>query len=386
MAYQAALQAGLSENEAVAAVNDWASRTNYGENAQPVYNLGGAQRSQIPSSDVGNAFAKAVSDYNPTLTAEVFSGQEPPGRAPVGARHRHPPGYAVDTYVRDMAGNRINDRNVTDEVAFNFVQGTGGNVGRGGRGYMNYGANHYDIAPLRPGMGQLWGDTNPGFAQEMQQARMMNNQGLTDQSMLPVPRARGESAPYGFDDRTPERRLNPMENIWEWMRGNLPQGQFSGAETFPPAPAGPAQTAPVAPVEQGQNMPDPGRYGGVTSDDMYAALPKPFDERRMGYPDPQGRINIPGQTEAESALIAALGAGAGGTMPPPPDMSGGGQQQAAAPAPQQQQQSQQPAMPQMPEIDWDLIRSANLNTQGLSLLGNSNQFLKAILGGGGGLF
>lgn len=295
-AYEKAQNLGLTDEQASTAASTWATRTDFGKNPSATVSLGSANRSDEPSSNIEQLFAAAVEAVDPTFEGVVWSGQEPPvGLANLtsgqrrehraymaqgfdsetasrivnreGARYRHPLGVAVDTQVKDIAGKKIADRDITDQVAFNFVQATGGNVGRGGFvrydrngrpiNYMSSGTNHYDTANLRPGMKQFWGSLDKGFLLAMQQANALHDMDRKDSSRVPMPVPRGS---WGFVDEHPSDAMGiateaPKSAIPP-MPAPPPDGFFESAH--PVDAMGFATEAPKSAIQ-----PEPARPDGL---------------------------------------------------------------------------------------------------------------------------
>ena len=231
-AFEKAKEAGLNNDEASDTASNWAKETDFGKNPLPFRYQLGPQRPQKPSSDIEQKVQKATHAYDPTLRAVIFSGQENPlgiggmnkgqrakyksylslgypedtaGRMVRASTYdnslgRHPLGEAADVWFEDIAGNRLPEtrgsQKKVDQIAFNHVQATGGNWGRGGPGYMSLGTAHLDTAPLsRFAPGPHWGDRSIGSRLMYQQAKGLYDYGRTDPSMVPVPRFRDGWSP-----------------------------------------------------------------------------------------------------------------------------------------------------------------------------------------------
>ncbi len=283
-AYNTAKELGQDDAEAVETALRWAEETDFGKKPRPYsYDLR-PKRPQKPSSDIEEKIAAAAHAYDPTLRTVIFSGQETPlgvGQMSRGLRAkynrliaqgypketaarmaraeihgtslgRHPHGVAADVYFEDITGARLprnkESQETVDGIAFNFVQSTGGNWGRGGNNYMEKGTAHLDTAPLSPyAPGHHWGDVTEGSRLAYQQAKALHEMDITDASMVPIPVPRKgivtEHPPdaMGFPD-LPKSNLGGGRS--DYPTGPLNpepwQDSFAPAPSYPPPQAAPA--------------------------------------------------------------------------------------------------------------------------------------------------
>lgn len=150
------------------------------------YSLHGG-RSLVPSSGIGDKVASAVESVIPGATTTLYSGQEPPGRAPVGKPNRHPLGYAGDFYFTAPSGLRITDPVAMQDIAMTMAARHNANIGYGVQDYMGPGKMHIDTMPLDrfPG-GAQWKSGALSWADNLNFARATGI-GPTPYSNAPTP-------------------------------------------------------------------------------------------------------------------------------------------------------------------------------------------------------
>lgn len=143
-----------------------------GQNPPQVqYSLNG-RRSQKPSTGIENKVNAAANAVRPGTTTQIYSGQEPKGMAAVGAKNRHPNGFAGDFKFFDAAtGQQIKDQDFFKELSLEMATTYGANIGYGPE-YMGVGSIHIDTMPLSkyPG-GAQWGSLAKSWAKELNTAR-----------------------------------------------------------------------------------------------------------------------------------------------------------------------------------------------------------------------
>jgi hypothetical protein len=188
-------------------------------------------RPMLPASNIVGLTAQAANRVVPGATTSIFSGMEPAGNAPVGARHRHPLGYAGDFTFYGPDGNQIVDRQIMHDIAMDMAARHQANIGYSDLGeYMKAGSMHVDILPTSqfPGAGTVWGGTAAGqWADNLAFARETSI-GPTPYTNAPMPTKRPDVMPVAVD---------PVER-----GGPLP----------PAAPAAPR--APIARMAEDQSM------------------------------------------------------------------------------------------------------------------------------------
>lgn len=223
------------------------------------YDLQGAQRSRVPTSNIGNLVHQAASSVIPGVNTSMFSGMEPPGRAPVGAAHRHPPGYAGDFKFFDPAlGKQITDPVALQDIAMASAAKFGANIGFGGPGYMNRGSLHIDMAPEEAfGGGQQWGDLTPGLVSNLNFARETGI-GPTPYSNAPTPFSREQVNPNNLAPSTENVAPSYAAPVGKVERAALgpaklgPSGVVDNMLSGMESPVyGPGQVAPASKVAQG---------------------------------------------------------------------------------------------------------------------------------------
>lgn len=140
-------------------------------------NLKGAGRSDLPSSGIEEKVRDVVTDtLGPGYSVELFSGQEPEGRSPVGTPYRHPEGFAGDFRIRDPDGNLLTAESAPAEmkaIATNMAGRYGANIGFG-KGYMGGVGMHLDTMPVGTGQfpgGRQWGAAGKAWASDLDLAR-----------------------------------------------------------------------------------------------------------------------------------------------------------------------------------------------------------------------
>src|SRR5688500_13983969 len=171
-----------------------AALTPNGLRGQVTYDLKGKGRSQVPSTGIGGKIARAADSVVPGARTTVVSGQEPKGRNPVGARNRHPRGYAADVDFYDpVTGKQITDPVALQDIAMAMAARHKAYVGYSALGYMGLGRMHLDTMPLDqyPGAAQ-WGNTALGWRNNLDFAR---NTGIgpTPYSNAPTPISRASA-------------------------------------------------------------------------------------------------------------------------------------------------------------------------------------------------
>lgn len=142
------------------------------------YSLEGKGRSQKPSSGIEYKVADVVTDVlGPGYSVDVTSGQEPPGRSPVGSAYRHPLGLAADLKIKDPYGRTLDVNNPQDaqaikDVATGMAARYNANFGMG-VGYMGPETMHIDTVDVstQPGLGQQWGGIGRAWADDLAFAR-----------------------------------------------------------------------------------------------------------------------------------------------------------------------------------------------------------------------
>lgn len=129
------------------------------------------RRSDLPTSDIVSNVARAAEAAAPGTTVSLYSGMEPPGQAPVGARDRHPRGFAGDFQFYN-GGSRVKDEATMRDIALASAAMFNANIGYGDPSYMGPGRMHIDQMPLSafPG-GAQWGNKGKEWADALEEAR-----------------------------------------------------------------------------------------------------------------------------------------------------------------------------------------------------------------------
>lgn len=274
---------------AVDAVNNMAGGGSPEQGLKLAYALGGAKRNQPPASGIEYKVAQAAQSVDPSLTTQLFSGQEPQGRSPVGSPFRHPEGFAGDFKFLGQDGNPISDPVRLQDIAMKMAADHKANIGYANNGsYMGPSSMHIDTMPLGqyPG-GPQWGNTAGGdWAKTLNYARE-TGVGPTPYTNAPVPTPR------------PQPQTNPLGAM-----GNV---------------TNPAPMYPTGP----QYDPNAGKPSPMMPRLQPPAVPKPPVQSVGGAPSPQrfGRPNMP-QPSANPQTYSNVG-----NFPqapaPRPEMAGG---------------------------------------------------------------
>lgn len=135
------------------------------------YSLG--RRSQKPSSRIEDKVNTVANQIRPGTVTHLYSGQEPPGAAPVGAANRHPRGYAGDfKFYDETTKQQITDQQFFKDLSLAMAEQYNANIGYSEVGYMGIGSIHIDTMPLDVfGGGPVWGRTALSWANELAEAR-----------------------------------------------------------------------------------------------------------------------------------------------------------------------------------------------------------------------
>lgn len=225
------------------------------------YDFAAAQRNQIPTSGIGLKVADVASSVMPGVTTRMFSGMEPTGTAPVGARNRHPLGFAGDFTFRDAIGQPVRDPVALQDIAMGMAAKHNANIGFGGTSYMDPGSLHIDTMPVGPGGfpgGKQWGDLPGGLAANLDFARETGI-GPTPYSGAPTPFSRDQQNPNNL--RSGNVNATPQKEAYQQAAQTMGQAgvrglgaaqQFSApVEKVDRAPLGPASLPPDRPMPSG---------------------------------------------------------------------------------------------------------------------------------------
>lgn len=173
-------------------------------------NLDNAGRSNLPSSKIHEKVRDVVTDtLGPGYSVELYSGQEPEGKSPVGTPYRHPEGFAGDFRIRDPDGNVLTAENAPREmkaIATNMAGRYGANIGFG-KGYMGGVGMHLDTMPVGTGQypgGSQWGASGKAWAGDLNLARA---EGVMDPSYYDVDAPTPEERPGGI---VAANNINPV--------------------------------------------------------------------------------------------------------------------------------------------------------------------------------
>lgn len=302
------------------------------------FELAGKQRSQIPSSGIVDKVARAAQSVDPSLTTQLFSGQEPPGAPPAGTPDRHPRGYAGDFRFLDESGLPISDNTRLQDIAMKMAADHKANIGYSGdNSYMSPTGMHIDTMPLDqyPG-GPQWGNRakSPQWRNTLDYARA-TGVGPTPYRNAPVPEPRPntEVGPgRGMTSGGP--RIEPaVPTTPPAQRPPQPDGGAMVAQNTIPMPQRP-QSVPTAPQQRmaaGPNIPGTFPQRGATNVPTSAPSPTPRPATQM----------------------AQMGGSAGSVGPRPtmPNPSMPGSMPPAQPGIQRGQMAAQaaPAAPQAPQ-------------------------------------
>ena len=179
------------------------------------YDLANAQRNQIPTSGIGEKVSAAANSVIPGTKTTLYSGMEPKGLGAIGAKNRHPLGFAGDFHFTAPNGQQITDPVALQDIAMSMAAQHNANIGYGQTGYMGPGRMHIDTMPLDkfPG-GALWGNTAKSWANNLDFARKTGI-GPTPYTNAPTPSPRPSppemmmAAPVGKVERAPLQAAAP---------------------------------------------------------------------------------------------------------------------------------------------------------------------------------
>lgn len=179
------------------------------------YDLAGAKRNQIPTSGIDQKVAAAANSVVPGAKTTLYSGMEPRGLGAIGAKNRHPLGFAGDFHFTAPNGQQITDPVALQDIAMSMAAKHNANIGYGQTGYMGPGRMHIDTMPLDkfPG-GAQWGNTAKSWAKNLDFARKTGI-GPTPYTNAPTPSPRPSppdtmmAAPVGKVERAPLQAAAP---------------------------------------------------------------------------------------------------------------------------------------------------------------------------------
>lgn len=179
------------------------------------YDLASAKRNQIPTSGIDQKVHAAANSVIPGTKTTLYSGMEPKGLGAIGAKNRHPLGFAGDFHFTAPNGQKITDPVALQDIAMSMAAQHNANIGYGQTGYMGPGRMHIDTMPLDkfPG-GAQWGNTAKSWANNLDFARATGI-GPTPYTNAPTPTARPEpvetlvAAPLGKVERAPLQAAAP---------------------------------------------------------------------------------------------------------------------------------------------------------------------------------
>lgn len=255
------------------------------------FDLGAAQRNQVPSSGIHNKVAGIVDSVVPGARTNLYSGMEPAGAAPVGSPNRHPRGYAGDFNFYDPSGAAITDPVAMQDIAMGMAAKYGANVGFGPE-YMGRANMHIDTMPTGPGGfpgGQQWGSTAKSWADNLNFARETGI-GPTPYSNAPTPFERDQQNPNSLApsaENTPESFAAPVGRV---ERASL-------------SPAAPGPSGVIDNMKAGMESPmyGPGQVAP-------ASQPSPVRPDNMMAAGPKGTFNVDApKTQTPADLAAAYG-------------------------------------------------------------------------------
>ncbi|AWC25359.1 spore cortex-lytic enzyme [Aminobacter sp. MSH1] len=185
------------------------------------YDLAGAKRNQIPTSGIGEKVSAAASGVIPGTTTTLYSGMEPRGLGAIGAKNRHPLGFAGDFHFTAPNGQKITDPVALQDIAMSMAAQHNANIGYGQTGYMGPGRMHIDTMPLEKfGGGAQWGNTAQSWAKNLDFARKTG--------IGPTPYT---NAP------TPSPRPSPPDTMMAAPAGKVERGKLAPATPRAPDPA-----------------------------------------------------------------------------------------------------------------------------------------------------
>ncbi|MRX31921.1 cell wall hydrolase [Aminobacter sp. MDW-2] len=235
------------------------------------YDLAGAKRNQIPTSGIGQKVSAAANSVIPGTTTTLYSGMEPRGLGAIGAKNRHPLGFAGDFHFTAPNGQKITDPVALQDIAMSMAAQHNANIGYGQTGYMGPGRMHIDTMPLDqfPG-GAQWGNTAKSWANNLDFARATGI-GPTPYTNAPTPSPRPSppemmmAAPVGRVERAPLQAAALRMPDAARFAYDVPNPERFG----PRAPSTTAKTSrlPASTVARGSSLPGVGptayTYEGV---------------------------------------------------------------------------------------------------------------------------
>lgn len=212
------------------------------------YQLEGKGRSQIPTSGIDRKVAESFNRAVPGGSTVLLSGMEPQGRLPVGAKDRHPRGFAGDFEFRDPNGKIVTNDLILKQVAMDMAGRHRANIGYDNVNYMGPGKIHIDTMPLDQFEGGAqWGRTAKGWQKDLDFFRQSGAVPPPLVAPNPTPRPNNNPMPQRPITPTPQPRSAIASAARELLGVPQAQAQTMPSRAMPQRPVTPTPTRALPP-------------------------------------------------------------------------------------------------------------------------------------------